>query len=214
MCDTLNPILTSSFSFHPFLCAIQPNHKLFRVVTKKINAFQITTNNHQLNTEAPVVSANASHLTTQAKPPLPKTPSTTSTNVVTPTNNNNINPTTTADAGTEPSDDLHEIISDYERRLQEQVALARQDVLRELEVQIQVSGGVAWFIKIILRESAATPTFVGCKVAFKLAWNIACMMHVCMSVFNPFHLKSFHDHQNSMKSDFLRKAETDVADIF
>ncbi|XP_039431177.1 pericentrin isoform X3 [Culex pipiens pallens] len=89
-----------------------------------------------LNTEAPVVSANASHLTTQTKPPPPKTPSTTSTNVVTPTNNN-INPTTTADAGTEPSDDLHEIISDYERRLQEQVALARQDVLRELEVQIQ-----------------------------------------------------------------------------
>lgn len=43
------------------------------------------------------------------------------------------------DIGTEPIDDLHEIIADYERRLQEQVALARQDVLRELEVQIQVS---------------------------------------------------------------------------
>lgn len=48
--------------------------------------------------------------------------------------------TTTVDIGTEPIDDLHEIIADYERRLQEQVALARQDVLRELEVQIQVSG--------------------------------------------------------------------------
>ncbi|XP_062715949.1 A-kinase anchor protein 9-like isoform X4 [Aedes albopictus] len=51
----------------------------------------------------------------------------------TPTTNN----TTTVDIGTEPIDDLHEIIADYERRLQEQVALARQDVLRELEVQIQ-----------------------------------------------------------------------------
>lgn len=55
----------------------------------------------------------------------------------TPTTNN----TTTVDIGTEPIDDLHEIIADYERRLQEQVALARQDVLRELEVQIQVSIG-------------------------------------------------------------------------
>ncbi|XP_055600528.1 pericentrin isoform X2 [Uranotaenia lowii] len=45
--------------------------------------------------------------------------------------------TTTTDAGTEPVDDLQEIIADYERRLQEQVALARQDVLHELEVQIQ-----------------------------------------------------------------------------
>ncbi|XP_062558955.1 centromere-associated protein E isoform X2 [Armigeres subalbatus] len=44
---------------------------------------------------------------------------------------------TTVEIGTEPIDDLHEIIADYERRLQEQVALARQDVLRELEVQIQ-----------------------------------------------------------------------------
>uniref|UniRef100_A0A182SC54 Pericentrin/AKAP-450 centrosomal targeting domain-containing protein n=1 Tax=Anopheles maculatus TaxID=74869 RepID=A0A182SC54_9DIPT len=33
--------------------------------------------------------------------------------------------------------DLQEIIAGYERRLQEQVALARQDVLKELEVQIQ-----------------------------------------------------------------------------
>ncbi|XP_053679197.1 pericentrin [Anopheles nili] len=33
--------------------------------------------------------------------------------------------------------DLQEIISGHERRLQEQVALARQDVLKELEVQIQ-----------------------------------------------------------------------------
>uniref|UniRef100_A0A182PBV6 Pericentrin/AKAP-450 centrosomal targeting domain-containing protein n=1 Tax=Anopheles epiroticus TaxID=199890 RepID=A0A182PBV6_9DIPT len=33
--------------------------------------------------------------------------------------------------------DLQEIIDGYERRLQEQVALARQDVLRELEIQIQ-----------------------------------------------------------------------------
>ncbi|XP_058118059.1 A-kinase anchor protein 9 [Anopheles ziemanni] len=33
--------------------------------------------------------------------------------------------------------DLQEIIVGYERRLQEQVALARQDVLKELEVQIQ-----------------------------------------------------------------------------
>ncbi|XP_058833017.1 pericentrin isoform X2 [Topomyia yanbarensis] len=39
--------------------------------------------------------------------------------------------------GIELNDDLHEIIADYERRLQEQVALARQDVLGELEVQIQ-----------------------------------------------------------------------------
>lgn len=134
------------------------------------------------------MSANASHLTTQAKPPPPKTPSTTSTNVVTPTNNN-INPTTTADAGTEPSDDLHEIISDYERRLQEQVALARQDVLRELEVQIQVSGVETHGSSRSPRGSVVTLTFVGCKVAFKLAWNIACMMHVCMSVFNAFHTK-------------------------
>ncbi|XP_053660325.1 pericentrin-like [Anopheles marshallii] len=33
--------------------------------------------------------------------------------------------------------DLQDIIAGYERRLQEQVALARQDVLKELEVQIQ-----------------------------------------------------------------------------
>lgn len=35
MCDTLKPILTSSSLFTLFLCAIQTNHKLFRVVTKK-----------------------------------------------------------------------------------------------------------------------------------------------------------------------------------
>lgn len=87
-----------------------------------------------LNIEAPNASANASHLTTQATSSPPKPPSTSVTANVAPTN---INPSTTTDAGTEPSDDLHEIISDYERRLQEQVALARQDVLRELEVQIQ-----------------------------------------------------------------------------
>uniref|UniRef100_A0AAG5DTB8 Pericentrin/AKAP-450 centrosomal targeting domain-containing protein n=1 Tax=Anopheles atroparvus TaxID=41427 RepID=A0AAG5DTB8_ANOAO len=40
-----------------------------------------------------------------------------------------------AEAGSES--DLQEIIAGYERRLQEQVALARQDVLKELEVQIQ-----------------------------------------------------------------------------
>uniref|UniRef100_A0A1Q3G104 Putative a-kinase anchor protein 9 n=1 Tax=Culex tarsalis TaxID=7177 RepID=A0A1Q3G104_CULTA len=93
-----------------------------------------------LNTEAPVVSANASHLTTQATPPPPPKPSSTSSSSFVTVNvapTNNTNPTTTIDAGTEPSDDLHEIISDYERRLKEQVALARQDVLRELEQQIQ-----------------------------------------------------------------------------
>ncbi|XP_050081236.1 pericentrin-like isoform X1 [Anopheles maculipalpis] len=36
-----------------------------------------------------------------------------------------------------PDTDLQDIIAGYERRLQEQVALARQDVLKELEVQIQ-----------------------------------------------------------------------------
>lgn len=36
--------------------------------------------------------------------------------------------------------ELSEIIAEYDRRLQEQVTLARQDVLVELEKNIQVSG--------------------------------------------------------------------------
>lgn len=47
-------------------------------------------------------------------------------------------PTSVGELGSDS--DLQEIIAGYERRLQEQVALARQDVLKELEVQIQVSG--------------------------------------------------------------------------
>ena len=34
--------------------------------------------------------------------------------------------------------ELNDIIIEYDRRLQEQVALAREDVLHELEIQIQV----------------------------------------------------------------------------
>lgn len=37
----------------------------------------------------------------------------------------------------EPTE-LNDIIIEYDRRLQEQVALAREDVLHELEIQIQV----------------------------------------------------------------------------
>ena len=37
----------------------------------------------------------------------------------------------------EPTE-LNDIITEYDRRLQEQVALAREDVLHELEIQIQV----------------------------------------------------------------------------
>ncbi|XP_061519073.1 A-kinase anchor protein 9 isoform X1 [Anopheles gambiae] len=44
-------------------------------------------------------------------------------------------PTSVGELGSDS--DLQEIIDGYERRLQEQVALARQDVLKELEVQIQ-----------------------------------------------------------------------------
>ncbi|EAA07010.5 AGAP010655-PA, partial [Anopheles gambiae str. PEST] len=44
-------------------------------------------------------------------------------------------PTSVGELGSDS--DLQEIIAGYERRLQEQVALARQDVLKELEVQIQ-----------------------------------------------------------------------------
>lgn len=36
--------------------------------------------------------------------------------------------------------ELSQIIAEYDRRLQEQVTLARQDVLVELEKTIQVSG--------------------------------------------------------------------------
>ncbi|XP_021706837.1 A-kinase anchor protein 9 isoform X3 [Aedes aegypti] len=70
--------------------------------------------------------------------------------------------TTTVDIGTEPIDDLHEIIADYERRLQEQVALARQDVLRELEVQIQallsdtISEDYHWPPELILLREKLT----------------------------------------------------------
>ncbi|XP_065086318.1 golgin subfamily A member 4 isoform X3 [Ochlerotatus camptorhynchus] len=92
------------------------------------------------NTEAPLTSKDASHTITHAAAASPAKPESippqigvllTEKSTTTTTN------TTTVDIGTEPIDDLHEIIADYERRLQEQVALARQDVLRELEVQIQ-----------------------------------------------------------------------------
>lgn len=38
-----------------------------------------------------------------------------------------------------PTDELSQIISEYDRRLQEQVTLARQDVLVDLEKHFQVS---------------------------------------------------------------------------
>ncbi|XP_055624894.1 A-kinase anchor protein 9 isoform X3 [Toxorhynchites rutilus septentrionalis] len=97
------------------------------------------------NNETTLTSQSASHLITQvvasqsavqpdstASQPGVVLLTEKSTDTITTTTN-----ITTVDIGTEPSDDLHEIIADYERRLKEQVALARQDVLRELEVQIQ-----------------------------------------------------------------------------
>lgn len=44
--------------------------------------------------------------------------------------------------------ELSQIIAEYDRRLQEQVTLARQDVLVELEKTIQVSG--EWCLSINL----------------------------------------------------------------
>lgn len=38
-----------------------------------------------------------------------------------------------------PDDELSKIIQDYERRLEEQVALARKDVLHEIEENIKVT---------------------------------------------------------------------------
>lgn len=44
--------------------------------------------------------------------------------------------------------ELSQIIAEYDRRLQEQVTLARQDVLVELEKNIQVSGVSVWLIDL------------------------------------------------------------------
>lgn len=49
---------------------------------------------------------------------------------------------------------IQRIIEEYERRLQEQLALARQDMANELEQQIQVREGVAsaapWALSSVL----------------------------------------------------------------
>ncbi|XP_058465228.1 golgin subfamily B member 1 isoform X2 [Malaya genurostris] len=88
------------------------------------------------NTETPFTSKTASSLITQAMTTVasPDGLASSQSDVLLTTTASKIN---VASVGTEPNDDLHEIIADYERRLQEQVALARQDVLRELEIQIQ-----------------------------------------------------------------------------
>ncbi|CAO1430628.1 unnamed protein product [Diamesa tonsa] len=52
--------------------------------------------------------------------------------------NDDINSKSTSQIGEQNADtELNSIINEYERRLEEQVALAREDVLHELEVQIQ-----------------------------------------------------------------------------
>ncbi|XP_055533629.1 A-kinase anchor protein 9 isoform X3 [Wyeomyia smithii] len=93
------------------------------------------------NIEALLTRKDASHLISQIVPPVALPAGRSRQSDVLLTAESTTNSTNTAaevvDVGTEPSDDLHEIIISYERRLQEQVALARQDVLKELEVQIQ-----------------------------------------------------------------------------
>jgi hypothetical protein len=58
-------------------------------------------------------------------------------------NENNILQTTTCATVTTPTNNEHrefdEIVAEYDRRLQEQVTLAREDAIHELERQIQVS---------------------------------------------------------------------------
>ncbi|XP_053688729.1 A-kinase anchor protein 9 isoform X2 [Sabethes cyaneus] len=101
-----------------------------------------TTDEFDPNNETPLTRKDASHLISQTvAPPVALAASCLQQSGVLLTAESTIDSTNTAtdvvDVGTEPSDDLHEIIASYERRLKEQVALARQDVLRELEVQIQ-----------------------------------------------------------------------------